>query len=380
MGLSATPINNSLEDLVSELSVLIPLMDRDVLDVTVKDAWEKDCSIITSPLATRFTKEELGIHFARRSIEQHRVAYPAKYNANVLAKIEASRKEYKKRASFFDDVTYFRMAASSPAAISGALDHDFKLERDPKLDCFTKMIEHSQSSHILAFCEFEDTAQYLGKKVENRECYVITGSVPLFERQSLIESFRRSGKAILIMTPVGTEGLDLQFCDTLVNYDLHWNPMKIEQRIGRIDRIGQEKQEIHILNLVVEDSIDALVISVLERKLKIIAKSVFETGDMISPEDSTKPALANALAIEREASVGQSLIAAVTLNQRMPETDYEILKYIKIEYCNSAAIRDAGSRNLRGEGFLQYCGTTDNWLKLNDDKVGQLKELVSFYR
>ena len=62
---------------------------------------------------------------------------------------------------------------------------------------------------------------------------------------------------VLLSSEVGCEGLDFQFCDFLVNYDLPWNPMRIEQRIGRIDRYGQKSEAVVIVNLITPDTVDA---------------------------------------------------------------------------------------------------------------------------
>jgi SNF2 family DNA or RNA helicase len=83
------------------------------------------------------------------------------------------------------------------------------------------------------------------------------------------------------MTSVGAEGIDLQVCSTMVNYDLTWNPMVLEQRIGRIDRIGQAKTEIHIYNLIVEGSIDEWIIRTLGRKLGLVEGSVLEPASVL---------------------------------------------------------------------------------------------------
>ena len=79
----------------------------------------------------------------------------------------------------------------------------------------------------------------------------------------------------LVSTDSGGEGINLQFCHVMINYDLPWNPMRIEQRIGRIDRIGQEK-DVLIFNFMLEDTIEERVREVLEGKLERIAK---EFGD-----------------------------------------------------------------------------------------------------
>ena len=380
IGLSATPINNSIEDFVSELHILLPNYEREVLALAISESWSKDPGIVTMPLVTRFTKEKLGIHFARRIIKQYEVAYPNTYTEKVSAYIKAVREKSQGKGSFFEDVTYFRMAASSSFAISKALQTNFNLDVDFKMEILKEFVTGSASSHILLFCEFEETAFYVDKNIVDRECYVITGSTPIFERQAMIEAFKQSDKAILVMTPVGTEGLDLQFCDTVINYDLHWNPMKIEQRIGRIDRIGQKKNEIFIINFVVENSIDSRVISVLQNKLKLIKESIFETGEIIRMESPRSGVLADSISLEKEIALGKSLISAISLSNTIPEKDYEVLKYVKKEYCSPMAIIEAGKRSLRAEAFLENCEQTQYWLAQNDDKAGKLRSLMSFYK
>ena len=380
VGLSATPINNSIEDFISELHILLPNFEREVLALSVNESWSNDPGIVTLPLVTRFTKEKLGIHFARRIIKQFEIAYPNAYTEKVTACIQASREKSRGKASFFEDVTYFRMAASSPIAISKALEKNFCLETDPKMKILKEFVSASNSNHVLLFCEFEETAFYVDKNIVDRECYVITGSTPIFERQAMIEAFKHSDKAILVMTPVGTEGLDLQFCDTVINYDLHWNPMKIEQRIGRIDRIGQKKNEIFIINFVVENSIDSRVISVLQNKLKLIKESIFETGEIIRIESSQVGTLVDPISLEKEIVLGKNLISALSLSNTIPEKDYEVLKYVKKEYCSPMAINEAGKQNLRAEAFLENCEKSRNWLTQNDNKAGKLRDLISFYQ
>jgi len=93
------------------------------------------------------------------------------------------------------------------------------------------------------------------------------------------EAFARDAR-ILVSTDAGGEGLNLQFCHVVVNYDIPWNPMRLEQRIGRVDRIGQT-HEVRALNLVLEDSVEHRVREVLEQKLAVIFQEfgVDKTGD-----------------------------------------------------------------------------------------------------
>ena len=92
----------------------------------------------------------------------------------------------------------------------------------------------------------------------------VDGSVADDERFKIRERFlmdRSEEQAIdiLLFTEVGCEGLDYQFCDTMINYDLPWNPMRIEQRIGRIDRRGQKSETVRIYNFITDGTIDAVV-------------------------------------------------------------------------------------------------------------------------
>lgn len=140
---------------------------------------------------------------------------------------------------------------------------------------------------VLIFTEFVPTQQMLAECLSGRGFSVVclNGSLSLEERQRVQEEF--AGKAeILVSTDAGGEGLNLQFCHVVVNYDIPWNPMRLEQRIGRVDRIGQKKV-VRALNLVLEDTVEYRVREVLEEKLEIILREfgADKTSDVLdSPE------------------------------------------------------------------------------------------------
>ena len=89
------------------------------------------------------------------------------------------------------------------------------------------------------------------------------------DRDLIRERFRNGEFDVLLSSEVGSEGLDQQHCHRLVNYDLPWNPMRIEQRIGRLDRFGQTAEEILILNLAVEGTIDAAILHRLYHRIRL---------------------------------------------------------------------------------------------------------------
>ena len=94
------------------------------------------------------------------------------------------------------------------------------------------------------------------------------------DTDNAVERFKsENGSQILISTEDGGEGRNFQFCNYLVNYDLPWNPMRVEQRIGRVDRIGQE-EAISIFNLWVKDTIEERVLEVLENRIQVFQETV----------------------------------------------------------------------------------------------------------
>lgn len=133
---------------------------------------------------------------------------------------------------------------------------------------------------IIIFSFFKKTLHYLQRRL-NKEGFaplLIHGDVPMEERQEIIELFKSdAGRRILLSSEVGSEGIDLQFCRVMVNYDLPWNPMKVEQRIGRIDRIGQKAERITILNFAVANTIEEKILSRLYERIGIFEKSL---GDL----------------------------------------------------------------------------------------------------
>ena len=137
-------------------------------------------------------------------------------------------------------------------------------------------IEYEMNSpKIIIFTEFVATQSYLEilLKTKGYRISLINGSMDIEMRNNSLEDFKQKND-LLISTDAGGEGLNLQFANVVINYDLPWNPMKIEQRIGRVDRIGQ-KQDVYIYNFMIVDTIENRVRKVLEDKLSII---LAETG------------------------------------------------------------------------------------------------------
>lgn len=139
---------------------------------------------------------------------------------------------------------------------------------------------------VLVFTEFRATQQYLEKQLTAKglSCATINGSMELEARQNALRYFKDQAD-VMISTDAAGESLNMQFCHVIVNYDLPWNPMAIEQRIGRVDRIGQ-KHIVKAFNMLTSNSIDAKVYGIIVEKLDTILNElgIDKTSDVL---DST---------------------------------------------------------------------------------------------
>jgi superfamily II DNA or RNA helicase len=148
--------------------------------------------------------------------------------------------------------------------------------------------ENNPDLKYLIFTEFVPTQNMLRAFLEQHGFPVVclNGSMDLEERRRVQRQFAEKAR-ILVSTDAGGEGLNLQFAHIIINYDLPWNPMRIEQRIGRVDRIGQ-KRPVKAFNLIFEDSVELRVQEVLEEKLaKILDEfGVDKTQDVLDSAES----------------------------------------------------------------------------------------------
>lgn len=132
--------------------------------------------------------------------------------------------------------------------------------------------ENDPQLKVLIFTEFVPTQAMLAEFLESRGFSValLNGSMDLEARTQAQQAFARNVR-VLISTDAGGEGLNLQFCHVVVNFDMPWNPMRLEQRIGRVDRIGQP-HVVRAINFVLDDTVEHRVREVLEHKLEVIAQ------------------------------------------------------------------------------------------------------------
>jgi superfamily II DNA or RNA helicase len=159
-------------------------------------------------------------------------------------------------------------------------------ETDSKYEQFllmvNKILKNPDTPQVIIFSFFVRTIKYLRRRLEDSGLTVgvIHGEVPLqsepgeIGRYEIMEAFERGEYQVLLSSEVGGEGLDFQYCHAIVNYDLPYNPMRIEQRIGRIDRFGQEADKVIVANLFIQGTVDEEIYDRLYRRLRLVEDGV----------------------------------------------------------------------------------------------------------
>ena len=204
--------------------------------------------------------------------------------------------------------------------------------RDSKYEKFHEalmglLLEHPNRK-VMVFTFFVGTSRYLADKLNDAgiKALRIAGDVPsnprrpeIDERSKVITAFKEDPSIrVLVSTEVGSEGLDFQFCSCLVNYDLPWNPMVVEQRIGRIDRLGQKADVLHIVSLAVESTVEDRILERLYKRIGICERSI---GDLES-------ILGEGLSQIRRSFYSGKLTAA-QLERRVADTEKVLVKRVQ---------------------------------------------------
>ena len=141
-----------------------------------------------------------------------------------------------------------------------------------------RLWEGEPKAKVIVFSSFKPTLRYLQGRLrdEGVGTELLHGDVKR-SRSDILAKFRDAEDIrVLLSSEVGSEGVDLQFSAIVVNYDLPWNPMRLEQRIGRVDRLGQESEKVTILNLIYEDTIDRRIYDRLYERLQIGRRALGE--------------------------------------------------------------------------------------------------------
>ena len=213
------------------------------------------------------------------------------------------------------DVDSWELQEAEEEELGGLAQHILNLadnlpDEDPKFDSILKIIEEKQklkNNKLIIFSTFRHTLFYIYERLRKLGYRVarIDGSVRDEERRDLRQRFEEdkeqdSALDILLFTEVGSEGLDYQFCDTMINYDLPWNPMRIEQRIGRIDRRGQKSDYVSIYNIITKNTVDADIYNRCLFRIGIFQNSIGECEEILGEIGSEIEKIATTTGLTQE--------------------------------------------------------------------------------
>lgn len=212
---------------------------------------------------------------------------------------------------------------------------------------------------VILFSFYQNTLHYLARRLKEDgiESTVLHGGM---DKHSVLRHFESAeGPNILISSEVASEGVDLQFSSLVINYDLPWNPARIEQRIGRIDRIGQEADKILIWNFVYADTIDERIYERLFERLGIFQQALGSMEAMLGAEIRKLgyELLSHQLTAEEEKErIDRASIAIETVSrqhQQLEEDATQLIAHSDFIQNKVRAARELG-RYIQGEDLLAY--------------------------
>ena len=269
------------------------------------------------------------------------------------------------------EVEAFSGEIQALAVLAASLDPE-----DPKFDALLALVLEKQgmdNNKVLLFSTFRHTLSYLESKFASAGLRVglVHGDVAEEERRSLRQRFsldRDDDDALdlLLSSEVGTEGLDYQFCDMLVNYDLPWNPMRIEQRIGRIDRYGQPSETVAIVNMITTGTIDADIYERCLKRIGIFERSVGASEEILGTISEGIRSIADNLSltpVERQRQLQQLADNEIRIMAELAELEDKQAELfgLSIDHQTSNAVDDAQSpwltRAMLHNLLLRYLGS-----------------------
>ncbi|MFQ3542797.1 SNF2-related protein [Halobacillus rhizosphaerae] len=299
--LTATPIQNNLSDLFNLVSILKPGYLGNLTDFKKKynkeakqSADQEHIHSLLSKLMIRNRRKDTGLDSSKRIVtnerldfsseEKHlyqqldalRTAYPS-FTWLTLAKELCSSRE----ACFMSLKQLAANANTETAALLndfmtqlGTLPHHVKAKR------MVEIIQQSEEKFIV-FTEYRATQFYLQWYLQQHGISSVpfSGKFNKGKRDWMKQLFKTKAQ-VLVATEAGGEGINLQFCSKMINYDLPWNPMRLEQRIGRIHRFGQE-QNVHIYNFAIKDTIEDHIMKLLYEKIEIFRHAVGDLDEIL---------------------------------------------------------------------------------------------------
>lgn len=224
----------------------------------------------------RNVMRDSGDTMRRRSLALRLTASP--FSMGTTALRMAARHHSERVRKVLNDIGHLAMDIQGSARENAAL----KITRDWIRD----------HGRVLIFTQHTDTVTGLLRRIDTDglKATAFHGSMSAGERAATIAAFKSGEAPIMISTDAGAEGQNLQFCNCVLNYDLPWNPMRIEQRIGRVDRLTQPRDEVFVANLYARGTVDESVYRLLADKLRMFELLFGQVTTILGELDDSKSA------------------------------------------------------------------------------------------
>lgn len=283
---------------------------------------------------------------------------------------EQAIEDYKEERSYIDQygvehsgtlglVTLKRQLASSiwgyQASDSGGREL-FSCKDDSKYNELKRILEEvfaNGQKKIIVFAVFKKTLRYLNYRLakDGYRSVMIYGDTNIDKNAELTKFQYDDSVRVLLSSEVGSEGLDMQFCNALVNYDLPWNPMVVEQRIGRIDRFGQESEKVNIYNIIVQNSILETIYFRLMERIGIFRESI---GDLEAILDAEMELNGSTVSIQDAlGSIERDFYSDKLTPQEAARKQEEIVRAIENEKLNLTKIEDGLTNSLTNDSYFR---------------------------
>ncbi len=299
--LTATPVQNQLVEIFNLVSILKPghLGNYDTfLKSYGKDRknMKQDMYLkqLVQKVMVRNTRKDTGLNQIKRNIEtiwaefskEEKEVYESLEDSSVylpsFSKITFLREFCSSREACY--LSLKKMLAEQPdlegfQRITEAIE---QLPNHKKAEKAVELIKEIGNEKIIIFTEYRATQLYLQWYLQQNGI----SSVPFrggFKRgkKDWMRQLFRDHAQVLIATEAGGEGINLQFCNYMINYDLPWNPMRLEQRIGRIHRYGQNK-DVHIYNFALKDTVEEHIMKLLYEKINLFEQVIGHLDDILA--------------------------------------------------------------------------------------------------
>ena len=241
---------------------------------------------------------------------------------------------------------------------------------DPKFEEFLLIILEKQdqdNNKVMVFSSFRHTLYYLEQKLksENVRVGLVHGDVKDEERLMLRRRFESSREVensidVMLFSEVGCEGLDYQFCDLMVNYDLPWNPMRIEQRIGRIDRRGQKSEAVAIYNMVTLGTVDADIYERCLIRIGVFEESIGDCEEILGDIHREIRGIADNLKLneaerrEKLEQLADNEISKIHEQQALEDREHELFGIRLPKFTVDHEVRESESYWLTPESIQRF--------------------------